>query len=92
MSMELESKGAFLASVDSAKPSEQQQAEPESISVHVFDSVAIATGIFREKGVAKGKAYVRRSRFVDTWISHKGRGYALLPQRLRCSTERAGRL
>ena len=67
-----ESKSAFLASVDSAKPSEQQQADPESISVHVFDNVAIATGIFREKGVAKGKAYVRRSRFVDTWISHEG--------------------
>ncbi|MGA3089464.1 MAG: DUF4440 domain-containing protein [Terriglobales bacterium] len=31
----LESKGAFLASVDTAKPSSDQQAEPESISVHV---------------------------------------------------------
>ncbi len=68
----LQPKSAFLASVDTAKPSDQQQAEPESISVHVFGDVAIATGIFREKGVENGKAYLRRNRFVDTWVSHNG--------------------
>jgi len=68
----LQSKGTFLASVDTAKPSDQQQAEPESISVHVFGDVAIATGIFREKGVENGKAYVRRNRFVDTWVGKNG--------------------
>jgi ketosteroid isomerase-like protein len=68
----LQSKGAFLASVDAAKPSDQQQAEPESISVHVFGDVAIATGVFREKGVENGKAYVRRNRFVDTWVGKNG--------------------
>jgi ketosteroid isomerase-like protein len=67
-----ESKNAFLASIESAKPSEQQQMEPESVSVHVFDNVAIATGVFREEGMAKGKAYVRRRRFVDTWVNHNG--------------------
>src|SRR5271154_5237613 len=61
----LQTKKVFLASVDSAKASDQQQAEPESISVHVFGSVAIASGIFREKGVENGKAYIRRNRFVD---------------------------
>lgn len=68
----LQSKGAFLASVDAARPSDQQQAEPESISVHVFGDVAIATGIFREKGVENGKSYLRRNRFVDTWVSSRG--------------------
>src|SRR6202142_2920882 len=68
----LQSKGVFLASVDAAKPSDQQQAEPESISVHVFGDVAIATGIFREKGVENGKTYLRRNRFVDTWVNHNG--------------------
>ena len=68
----LQSKGVFLASVDAAKPSDQQQAEPESISVHVFGDVAIATGIFREKGVENGKTYLRRNRFVDTWVSRNG--------------------
>lgn len=65
----LQSKAVFLGSVDAAKPSDQQQAEPESISVHVFGDVAIATGIFREKGVENGKPYVRRNRFVDTWVN-----------------------
>ena len=68
----LQGKGAFLSLVDSAKPSDQQQAEPESISVHVFGEVAIATGIFREKGIENGKAYVRRNRFVDTWVNKNG--------------------
>src|SRR5580692_4073164 len=68
----LESKGGFLASVNAAKPSDQQQAEPESIAVHVFGDVAIATGVFHEKGVENGKAYVRRNRFVDTWVNRNG--------------------
>jgi ketosteroid isomerase-like protein len=68
----LQSKRVFLDSVDAAKPSEQQQAEPESISVRVFGDVAIATGIFREKGIENGKPYLRRNRFVDTWVSRKG--------------------
>jgi ketosteroid isomerase-like protein len=65
----LQSKGVFLASVDAARPTDQQQAEPESISVHVFGDVAIATGVFREKGMENGKPFVRRNRFVDTWVN-----------------------
>jgi ketosteroid isomerase-like protein len=65
-------KASFLASVDSAPSSDEQQAEPESISVHVSGDVAIATGTFRLKGVEKGKPYVRRNRFVDTWVSKGG--------------------
>lgn len=68
----LQSKRVFLGSVDAAKPSDQQQAEPESISVHVFGDVAIATGIFKEKGVENGKPYLRRNRFVDTWVNRNG--------------------
>ncbi len=68
----MQSKALFLASVDAAKPSDEQQAEPESISVHVFGDVAIATGIFREKGVENGKPYVKRNRFLDTWINRNG--------------------
>jgi ketosteroid isomerase-like protein len=68
----LQPKGIFLASIDAAKPSDQQQAEPESIAVHVFGDVAIATGVFHEKGVENGKAYVRRNRFVDTWVNRNG--------------------
>jgi ketosteroid isomerase-like protein len=68
----LQSKALFLASIDAARPSDEQQAEPESISVRVFGDVAIATGIFREKGFENGKPYVKRNRFVDTWINWNG--------------------
>jgi ketosteroid isomerase-like protein len=68
----LESKGGFLNIVESAKSSDDQQAEPESISVHVFGDTAIATGVFKEKGIENGKAYVRRNRFVDTWVNKNG--------------------
>ena len=68
----LQTKGSFLASIDLSKPVDEQQAEPESISVSVIGDVAIATGVFREKGVEKGKAYVRRNRFVDTWVKTNG--------------------
>ena len=68
----MQSKTLFLASVDAARPSDEQQAEPESISVHVFGDVAIATGIFREKGIENGKSYAKRNRFVDTWINRNG--------------------
>jgi ketosteroid isomerase-like protein len=66
-----ESKGAFLTGIDKAKPSSNQQADPESINVRIFGNVAIATGVFRQSGFENGKAFVRRNRFVDTWI-HDG--------------------
>jgi ketosteroid isomerase-like protein len=67
-----QSRSVFLASVDTAPPSDVQQAEPESISVYFFGDVAIATGIFRRTGIEKGKPYMKRNRFVDTWISKGG--------------------
>jgi ketosteroid isomerase-like protein len=68
----LASKGNFLSLVESAKSSDDQQAEPESIAVHVFGDTAIATGVFKEKGIENGKTYVRRNRFVDTWVNKNG--------------------
>jgi ketosteroid isomerase-like protein len=68
----LQSRAVFLAGVDASSLSDQQQAEPESISVQVFGNVAIATGVFRKSGIENGKAYVRRNRFVDSWIYKEG--------------------
>jgi ketosteroid isomerase-like protein len=71
----VQSKEEFLASVKSSTPqptAQQQQVAPESFSVHVFGNVAIATGVMRVKGVEAGKPYVRRERFVDTWLQKKG--------------------
>ena len=67
-----QTKGEFLASVKPAK-SQEQQVAPESINVHVFGTTAISTGVFRAKGVEAGKPYVRRERFVDTWVYKGGK-------------------
>jgi ketosteroid isomerase-like protein len=63
----VQSKREFLKSV-TANNSQEQQVAPESMNVNVFGDTAIATGVFRAKGVEGGKPYVRRERFVDTWI------------------------
>ncbi|MGH9546174.1 MAG: nuclear transport factor 2 family protein [Terriglobales bacterium] len=70
----VQSKAEFLGSVKATKNnSQEQQVAPESMSVHVFGNTAVATGVFRAKGVENGKSYVRRERFVDTWIFNNGK-------------------
>jgi ketosteroid isomerase-like protein len=44
----------------------------EGLSVQVYGNAAVATGIYRESGTNKGKPYVIRSRFTDTWIRRSG--------------------
>ena len=68
----VQTKAEFLAGVKPSK-SQEQQVAPESMSVHVFGNTAIATGVFRAKGIEAGKPYVRRERFVDTWIYTGGK-------------------
>jgi ketosteroid isomerase-like protein len=68
----MQNKAEFLASV-SPSNSQEQQVTPESITVHVYGNAATATGIFRAKGSEGGRPYVRRERFVDTWIYQDGR-------------------
>ena len=49
----------------------QQRADhlyDEGLSVQLYGDAAVATGIYRETGTNKGKPYVIRSRFTDTWI------------------------
>ena len=70
----VQTKKEFLASVKSTPlpAAQQQQVAPESLSVHVYGNVAIATGVMRVKGEEGGKAYSRRERFVDTWLLKRG--------------------
>src|SRR5882724_9865646 len=68
----LQNKAEFLASLNQSS-TQEQQVTPESISVHVFGNAAVATGVFRAKGVEGGKPYLRRERFVDTWIYRSGK-------------------
>jgi ketosteroid isomerase-like protein len=67
----LSSKGEFLASIKSPdyQPS---QAVTEQSKVDVYGNSAVVVGVFRVKGLEKGKPYVHRERFVDTWIKTNG--------------------
>jgi ketosteroid isomerase-like protein len=49
----------------------------ESIVVHVHGGSAVATGIYRMKGLERGKLFVRRGRFVDTWLYADGQWVAI---------------
>ena len=44
----------------------------EGLKVQLYGNAAVVTGIYRESGTNKGKPYVIRSRFTDTWIKRNG--------------------
>ena len=44
----------------------------EEMKVQMYGDAAVATGIYREKGTDKGKAYQRRGRFTDMWVKQNG--------------------
>jgi len=60
-------KTEYLARVKSDS-SYLQQIVTESMSVQVFGNTAIVVGTYRAKGVEDGRPYLRRRRFVDTWM------------------------
>lgn len=64
-------KGEFLASIK-APDYQPSQAVTEQSNVQMYGDAAVVVGIFRVKGTEKGKAYVHRERFVDTWIKLNG--------------------
>ena len=61
----------FLASVKAPERQPQQQVT-ESMNARVYGDTAVVTGVYRVKGTEKGKPYLRRGRFTDTWISRNG--------------------
>jgi ketosteroid isomerase-like protein len=63
----LSSKNEFLASIK-APEYQPSQAVNEQMTVQVYGNAAVVVGIFRIKGIEKGKPYVHRERFTDTWI------------------------
>ncbi len=63
----MDHKAEFLAGIKD--PSYQpSQAVNEEINVQMYGNSAVVTGIFRVKGTEKGKPYVHRERFIDTWV------------------------
>ena len=67
----IETKRQFLASIK-APDYHPSQAVTEQSTVEVYGDSAVVAGVFRSKGVDKGKTYVRRERFVDTWVKING--------------------
>jgi len=61
------SKSEFLASIK-APDYQPSQAVTEQSNVQIYGNAAVVVGTFRVKGTEKGKPYVHRERFVDTWI------------------------
>ncbi len=64
-------KSDFLASIK-APEYQPSQAVTEQSNVQMYGDAAVVVGIFRVKGTEKGKAYVHRERFVDTWVKING--------------------
>jgi ketosteroid isomerase-like protein len=65
------SKAQFLESVRNAAEAIESLVN-EQVSVHAYESSAVVTGTYREKGTVKGKPYTRRGRFTDTWVKQNG--------------------
>jgi ketosteroid isomerase-like protein len=65
------SRSEFLASIK-APDYQPSQAVTEQSTVQVYGDAAVVVGVFRIKGTEKGKPYVHRERFVDTWIKLRG--------------------
>ena len=60
-------KTEYLARVKS-DASHLQQIVTESMDVQVIGNTAIVVGTYRAKGIEAGKPYLRRRRFIDTWM------------------------
>jgi ketosteroid isomerase-like protein len=64
-------KAQFMASVK-APSLHPEQIVNETMKAQVYGDSAVVTGVYREKGVEKGKSYLRRGRFIDTWVNLHG--------------------
>jgi len=51
---------------------EQEQINNDGMTVHVYGKAAVVTGVYRDKGIQKGKPFLRRGRFTDTWVNQNG--------------------
>lgn len=54
-----------------------QQFGVEGIVVKIHGDTAIATGLYRVRGVERGKPFLAQGRFVDTWLFKNGRWVAI---------------
>jgi ketosteroid isomerase-like protein len=60
-------KAQYLAGVKS-NATHMQQIVAEHMAVQMFAGTAIVVGTYRVNGLENGKPYLRRGRFIDTWV------------------------
>ncbi len=67
----ISTKKEFLADIKSADII-GEQINNEGVTVHLYNNVAVSTGIYRDKGIEKGKPFLRRGRFTNVWLNQNG--------------------
>jgi ketosteroid isomerase-like protein len=69
----ISTKQQFLAQVKSPNIT-GEQINNEGVTVHLYgNNVAVSTGIYRDKGMEKGKPFSRRGRFTNLWLNQNGK-------------------
>jgi ketosteroid isomerase-like protein len=64
-------KAEYLASLQ-APALHLEHIVSDSMQVQFFGQSAVVMGVYTEKGAKNGKPYLRRERFIDTWIRQEG--------------------
>jgi ketosteroid isomerase-like protein len=75
----LSNKQQFLASVGNGNVT-GEQINNEGVRVRLYNNVAVSTGIYRDKGIEKGKPFQRRGRFTNVWLNQNGRWECIASQ------------
>lgn len=76
----MSTKQQFLAEVKSADIT-GEQINNEGVTVHLYgNNVAVSTGIYRDKGMEKGKPFSRRGRFTNVWLNRDGKWECIASQ------------
>lgn len=76
----ISTKQQFLAQVKSPGVS-GEQINNEGVNVRLYgSSVAVSTGVYRDKGMEKGKPFSRRGRFTNVWLNQNGKWECIASQ------------
>lgn len=75
----ISTKEQFLADIRSADIT-GEQINNEGVTVHLYNNVAVSTGIYRDKGIEKGKPFQRRGRFTNVWLNRNGKWECIASQ------------
>jgi uncharacterized protein (TIGR02246 family) len=75
----ISTKEQFLADIKTSDIT-GEQINNEGVTVHLYNNVAVSTGIYRDKGIEKGKPFQRRGRFTNVWLNRNGKWECIASQ------------